>query len=115
MEIYTEAAAPFRMGGKLSETIKTNIEEYERVSIGNSFYGILFKNKQRDLWHLALEGCGALIGSSKSKSELVKSVKNDVLTGDPEIMKVQIESAYIVIKSAKLIDKDEWFSKFKGA
>jgi len=112
VKVYTFLNQTFRMGGK-GEYIKTNIEEYERVDIGCGYFGILFKNKQKGMWHITLEDCGALIGSHKSKKSLIKSVKNDVETGDPELMKKQIEMGIKQMKQAKTLERDDWFSKFK--
>ena len=76
IEVYTMLPTPFRMGA--SETpAKTVIEEYERVDIGKGYFGVVFKNPTKKLWHIALEDCGALIGTMESRAALIKRTKND--------------------------------------
>ena len=111
MEVYTVMSTPFAFGG-LNCEVKTDIQEYERVDLGKGYFGIVFKNPNTKQYHLALECCGALIGSDKSKATLIKRVKNDVETGDDKIMKTQINQAKIDLKGAKLLENEEWFNKF---
>lgn len=112
MQVYTSMPTPFSFGG-ISTFIKTTIEEYERISIGAGYYGLLFKNPHKELWHMAQEDCGALIGSDKSKEDLIQKVKDDVANGDPKIMKTQIEMGRKQLEQAKLYSNDEWFSNFR--
>lgn len=113
MEVYTVMPTPFRLGGT-SINIKTTIEEYERVLIGRGFYGILFKNPIKNLWHMSLENCGALIGTDKSRASLIKRIKKDIFIGDEKIMMKQIEQGISELKGAAVMERDEWFEKFKG-
>jgi hypothetical protein len=113
MEVYTVMNTPFAFGGLTCE-IKTDIEEYERVDLGKGYFGMVFKNPKTKQYHLALECCGALIGSDKSKANLIKNVKNDVETGDDKIMKTQINKAKNDLKTAKLLDRKTWFDHFRG-
>lgn len=113
MEVYTEMYTPFAIGGNLRKNIKTDIQEYERVDIGKGYFGIVFKNPKTKTWCLALECCGALIGSDKSKKNLIEGIKKDVETGDDKIMKTQVNQAKNDIKSALLLDNESWFGKFR--
>jgi len=111
MEVYTKVPTPFSFGGKYA-FIKTKIDEYERINIGNGYFGILFKNPKRNLWHMVQEDCGALIGSDKSKAKLVKSVLDDVKNGSPKLMKQQIEMGKKQMSQAHSLKRNEWFKKF---
>jgi hypothetical protein len=102
------------MGGRQYDTIKTEIEEYRRISIGKGYFGILFKNTEKNLWHIALENCGAIIWTDKNKEDGIKKVKDDVETGNPQIMREQIEKAKNEIQSALLLSNSDFFRKFKS-
>lgn len=113
-EVYTSMPTPFRLGGSKGY-IKTTIEEYERIYIGAGYFGILFYNKTANLWHMALEACGALIGSKKSKTSVIKMVKGDVAGGNPELFEQQIKMGKRQMSQAKFMERDEWFSHFAKA
>jgi hypothetical protein len=112
MKVYTEVPTPFRFYSSVG-FIRTEIEEYERISIGHGYYGILFKNIVADLWHMAQEDCGALIGSDKSKAKLIKSVKQDVKGGSPKLMKQQIKMGKSQMIKADFMERTLWFRKFR--
>jgi hypothetical protein len=112
MEVYTRMSTPFAMCGT-HIFIKTDIQKYEKIDLGKNYFGILFKNSNSKLWHMALENCGALIGSDKSKTKLVKRTKDDVSSGDPKIMESQIEVGRQQLKQAKILETKEWFKKFR--
>ncbi len=113
MEVYTVMPTPFAIA-RVSINIKTTIEEYERILIGRGFYGILFKNPVKNLWHISLENCGALIGTNKSRATIIKEIKKDIFDGDEKIMMKQIEQGISELKGAAVMERDEWFEKFKG-
>ena len=112
IEVYTEIPTPFRIAGPSYSPIKTEIEEYERVDIGTGYYGILFHNDSANLWHMAQEDCGALIGTDKSRAKLIKSIRKDVSGGDPRTMKLQIEMGKKQMKIADPVDPETWFNRF---
>jgi len=112
MKVYTEIPTPFRLGTTVGY-IKTDIEEYERIGIGHGYYGILFKNVVADLWHMAQEDCGALIGSDKSKAKLINSVKKDVSGGNTKLMKEQIKMGKSQMLKANFMEKNLWLRKFR--
>ena len=114
MEIYTLRYSPFVMGGPTTFPIKTEIGEFERVPIGQGYYGLLVENPVKRLWHMVLEDCGAVIGTNKSKARLLKGIKNDVNTGDPKMMKQQISQGKTDLKNAKVTDVFEFFHGFRG-
>lgn len=113
MEICTMGYFPFTFGGDIQRPIKTTIEEYTRVDIGKGYYGILVKNPVRNLWHLAQEDCGCLIGTHKNKADLLKQVRNDVKTGDEELMKEQIEKGKKLLDRAHTLEPQKFFEMFK--
>jgi len=112
-EIYTIIPEPFRLGGSLKGYIKTTIDEYQRIDIGQGYFGILFENKDKKLWHIALEDCGALIGTLSSKAALIKQTRGDVASGTKEIFESQIEMGKRQMKQANFIEREEWLSKFR--
>lgn len=114
MEVYTYRSNPFRIAGRQYDTIKTEIEEYRRISIGKGYFGILFKNTEKNLWHIAIEDCGAIIWTDKNKEDGIKKVKDDVETGDPQIMKTQIKKGKDEIQGAILLSNADFFRKFKS-
>ncbi|MHA1169741.1 MAG: hypothetical protein ACTSRU_18080 [Candidatus Hodarchaeales archaeon] len=111
-EVYTTISAPFRMGGT-KDYIKTEIEEYQRVEIGAGYFGLLFQNPSTKGWHMALEDCGALIGSKQSRAKLIAMVKKDVSGGTPEIFESQIERGKKEMLRSTFIKRDEWFGHFR--
>lgn len=112
MEIYTIMSTPFALGGT-SRLIKTKVQEYERVYIGKGYYGIIVKNPNKDLFHLALE-TGAIVGTLSNRKKLIKKVKEDVGSGDENIMAQQVEQSISQCRQAVLLSQEEFFSKFKG-
>lgn len=112
MEVYTIQVTPFSFGGT-HELIKTDVEEYMRVAFGNGYFGILFQNPKTKRYHLALEGCGALLGVDVSCKRLLHKIKNDVLTGDPEIQKEQIVKGIEDCRKARLISFDVFCGRFR--
>lgn len=114
MEVYTFSSNPFRMGGPQHDIIKTKVEEYSRVHIGRGYYAIIFKNEIRNLWHFVLENCGALIFTDKNKDNGLKTVRQDVETGDPKLMEQQIKQGKSDCASATLIDFDDFCRRFKN-
>lgn len=109
--VYTSIPTPFSFGG-IRAFVSTRIREYERIDIGRGYFAILFKNKYANLWHIALESCGALIGSNKSKAKLIASVKKDTETGDKKVMEQQIRTALEQRDRAMYLEPDQWFQKF---
>jgi len=103
---------PFALGGT-SKTIKTEVEEYERIYIGKGYYGILVKNPNKDLFHMALE-TGAIIGSLSDRQRLIDRVKEDVGSGDEDLMAQQVEQSIKQCKQAVSLTQEEFFSKFRG-
>jgi hypothetical protein len=113
MEICTLHYVPFVMGGDTWQPMKTTVEEFERIAIGHGYYGLLVKNPVKNLWHMVQEDCGCLIGTDKSRANLIKMVKKDVATGDKKVMKEQIKQGLYLIARATRVEPKEFFSKFK--
>lgn len=112
MEVYTYCANPWKFGGT-SDIIKTNIEEYERVNIGKDYFGILYKNPVKNLWHISIEQ-GAIIGTSKNRAGLLRKVRRDVKTGDEKIMKQQIEKSISECEQAIEMEPIDFFDLFRS-
>lgn len=111
-EVFTLMNTPFALGGT-HKLIKTTISEYERIDIGKNYFGILFFNPVRKLYHMAIEE-GALIGTDKNKKKLIKKVKDDVETGDEKLMKEQVKQSIDMCKQAMFLEPNEFFSKFSN-
>jgi hypothetical protein len=101
------------MGGPQHDIIKTNVENYERVELGKGYFGVVVKNPVKEAFHLAEETSGALIGSDVRKMNLIKKVKKDVSTGDPEVMKIQIKQGKHEREIAISLESPEFFRRFK--
>lgn len=113
MEVYTFVSNPFRMGGPQHDVVKTKVEEYERIKIGKGYFGIVFKNSVKLLWHVALEDCGALIMTDNTRQGAVNKVKLDVENGCEKVMEDQIKKGKRDLAKALLIPFDDWCEKFK--
>ncbi len=112
VKVYTSVPTPFRFGAS-EGYISTEIQEYERMAIGFNYYGILFLNPHTNAWHMVLEDCGALIGTDASRSKLINRIKDDVSTGDPEVMQRQVEMGKKQMERSEFLQPEDWFSKFK--
>lgn len=113
-EIYTRELTPFAMGGPLCRNIKTRVEEYEVIKLSDSITGILVKNSAKKIWHLAEQSCGAIIGTNKSKSKLIKQVKNDVSKASKKVMAQQMEQGKNDCKGAMSVNREHFFSQFSA-
>ena len=113
MEVYTFVSNPFRMGGRQYDTIKTEVEEYERIKIGRGYFAIIFENKLKGLWHIALEDCGALIMTDNNKEGGIRKVRGDVETGDSKIMEEQIKKGKRDCASATMVTFETFCEKFR--
>jgi hypothetical protein len=111
VRIWTLVYNPFNFGPVNTPTA-TEIDEYERIAIGKGYYGLLVYNRIKNLWHLAEEISGAIIGTNKSKTRLVNRVKIDVKSGDIELMKQQVTEGKDTGKYAKTVSQEEFFKKF---
>ena len=99
------------LGGK-GRYIATTIEEYERVDIGAGYFAYIFKNPQKNIWHIAQADCGALIGADSTKSRLLKKTRKDVEGGDLKEMNAQIKQGKKDCERAEVIDSEKFFSYF---
>lgn len=113
MIVYTVAPSIFAFGGT-HEFLKTEIDEYERINIGKGYYGILFYNDMRNIYHICEETSGTLIGTYRDKFILIGNIKSDVETGDTAIMIEQVKQGMENKERAKMLDKSEWFNRFDG-
>lgn len=112
-EIFTFISNAFQFGGT-GKWSKTEVEEFERISLGKGFFGILVKNPIKKLWHLAEESSGALVGTSSDKESMIKSVKKDIeQCKDLAYMTEQVEEQIERREQSLLIPNKEFFSSFK--
>ena len=101
--------------GKKPETIKTNIEEFARVSLGKGIFGILVKNPIKpDLFHLAEEQSGAIVGTGATAEEVVASVKQDIAATDIDMILAQILEAKVECRAAREFEPEHFFGSIKN-
>ena len=112
MEVYTFVYNPFRMGGNVRQPTRTTIEEYEPLTLGGPC--AVFHNPIRDLWHVAVEACGAIVSTAKTKEDAIAQARDDLATADLEIVAKQIEQGKKDLARAKHVDRDEFFTLFKA-
>lgn len=112
VEIYTIQNTPFALGGT-HRLVKTTLNEFEVVELGQGFTGILVKNPQKRLWHIAEQTSGALVGTKSTKKAVKQMVKNDIAQGDKKLMDKQVAAATETGKAAVFIPQDKFFSLFK--
>lgn len=111
--IYTQQTTPFDFGDT-DRLIKTEVVEFERVDCGKGHFILVVKNPVKKLFHGALESCGAIIGTNKSKTAMIKDLKKKIETGSDELMTKQIEDGIIQCRQATELETDEFFNMFKG-
>ena len=107
IRVYTWRTEPFALGG-LGRHIAANLEEYERVDIGKGYYGIVFPNRGRDCWHLALENCGALVQSGYDRNQVIALAKADIKLANPKVLRDQISRGRQDQQDAELIKLEEF-------
>jgi hypothetical protein len=113
VKVYTWVHQAFRMGGT-GEYVATEVEEYGRILLPGGFAAIVVENPVKKLFHVFLEGCGALIKTGPDKRAIVLDAQVDAVNGDPLIMKRQIEQGIKDRDGAPVIPLLEFFSKFHG-
>ena len=109
MKVFTARARPFGMGGNTAELVATDIEEYERVSVGKGFYAIVFQDPQTNAWLVADERCGGVCGSGKTKAAAIKMVRKDVELSDVEDIEESLSEGIKRRDNAKCVSNDEFF------
>lgn len=114
MKVYTLKYEPFQMGGNLHALMATEVEEYGRILLPGGFAAIVVENPVKKLFHVFLEGCGALIKTGPDKEKTVLEAQLDAVEGDPRIIKRQIEQGQRDRDSAPLMSNEEFFKCFQG-
>ena len=99
---------PFVMGGRVNQEVKSEIECKALVELGQGYKGYVFQSKDGK-WRVAESTSGALVGSGKTFDEAISMVVEDVRTGDPKIMKRQVDSAVEQSKKISQIIPEEEF------
>ena len=113
MKVYTWVHHAFMVGGT-GEYVATEVEEYGRILLPGGFAAIVVENPVQKLFHVFLEGCGALIKTGPDKKAIVTEAMADAVSGDPAIMKTQIEQGIRDRDSAPVVPMLEFFNKFRG-
>lgn len=114
MYIYTFSQNALTFGKK-PESIKTNIEEYARVVLGKGIFGILVRNPIKpDLFHLAEEQSGAIVGTGATAEEVVTSVKQDIAATDIDTILAQIREAKVECQDAREFESAHFFGSIKN-
>ncbi len=114
MYIYTFSQNALTFGKK-PEPIKTNIEEYARIALGKGIFGILVKNPIKpDLFHLAEEQSGAIVGTGATAEKVVASVKEDIATTDIDTILAQIQVAKVECQGAREFELARFFGSIKN-
>jgi len=103
----------FMLFGAKGQFVATSINEYERVDIGCGYFGLVFQNPHTSRWHVALEGCGALVQSAKTKKGVISKVRKDVETGDPKLMKKQMAQGRKDRAKAWIMTPNDFFAGFR--
>lgn len=94
INVYTIKNNPFSLG--ISYTpIRTTIKagSFEIITLGRGYSGYIFQNPISKYWHVAELTSGALVGHGQTREEAINLVRNDVETGDPNIMAEQVAQA----------------------
>jgi len=113
MKVYTWVRQAFRVGGT-GEYVATEVEEYGRILLPGGFAAIVVENPVQKLFHVFLEGCGALIKTGPDKKKIVTEACADAVSGDPLVMKRQIEQGIKDRDGSPVVTVLEFFSKFRG-
>jgi hypothetical protein len=113
IEIYTFLKNPFALGNAVTP-IKTKVKEYEVIDLGYEKSGIVVTNPYKCLYHVVEPECGAIVGTSHDKAEIIDKVRKDVEASDEEILKQQIEQGKKDRDDAKLEDNKNFFTRFNG-
>jgi hypothetical protein len=115
MIIWTHVEARLRIDGIESSTfysIRTNVDDYERIHLGKGIYGALIYNHVKDLYHLAEEGCGAILMTGTCSQTIISMIKEDVKLRDMSDVGFQIHNGQRNRGLATQVCLTEFFSRF---
>ena len=107
--IWTTGFRPFIMGGNVNAPLAAKVEVGKPVKLSKDISVFVVKSPLTGETHVADADSGALVGTS------LKSVREDVRTGDKKVMKKQIAEAKEQFKKAVMLEPEEFWKKMANA
>jgi len=108
IKIYTLRYTPFIMGGNVWQPVGTLVEADGPHNLGAGYNGFVITAPNGET-RIAEAESGAFVGPD------LKTVKEDIRVGEPELMKRQVADAKIQSAQAKMIDPDEFWKLYQSA
>jgi len=106
MKVFTIGYFPFVMGGNVWQPIYCEVEADGPHDLGLGYEGFIVTAPNGKTF-IAEATTGAFVGPD------LKSVMDDIKTGDPKMMKKQITEAASTVKRAKELLPDEFWRMLK--
>jgi len=106
IKIYTLRYTPFVMGGKIWQPVTTEVEADGPHELGSGYNGFLVTSPTGKTFVVEATS-GALVGPD------LKTVKEDIRIGDPNMMKQQVAEGKIKCNQARWLDPDEFWNLLK--
>lgn len=108
MLVWTMGYFPFVMGGKVWQPIGTNVEVSQAIPVGRG-YKVYVVTAPNGKVFIAEATTGAFVGPS------IESVKKDIETGDPKLMKEQVKKATATRENVKVLEPTDFWTRLKCA
>jgi hypothetical protein len=99
--------------GKGQAYVGTDVASKDVVGLGKGYRGLVMENPKRQCWHVAVVGCGAIIGTDTTRDAVLAKVKADIRAGDRAQMRAQESTAMRLAKGAEVLENVEFFGRFK--
>jgi hypothetical protein len=106
MKVFTMRYQPFIMGGNVWQPVCCDVEVEGPYELGLGYKGYVVTAPNGKTF-VAEASTGAFVGPD------VKSVKNDIETGDQELMKKQVSEAAVLSKKASEVSAEEFWGLLK--
>ena len=106
IKVYTLRYTPFVMGGNTWQPVAILVEADGPHDLGSGYNGFIVTAPNGKTFIAEAES-GAFIGPD------LKTVKEDISTGDSEMMKTQVADAKIQSAQARMLDPDEFWKLLK--
>lgn len=107
MDVWTWGYFPFTIAGNEERPVKCNLSVVGPFDLGYGYMGHITISPKGNTY-IVESSTGGIIGDS------VKKVKNDIETGDPEVMRRQIVESRMNMEKAERVSFKEFWSMFKG-
>ena len=107
LEIWKWGYFPFTLGGEVHRPIKTTVAVGEPLDLGKGYSGYLIEGPNGQKF-IAEATSGGIVGPD------LKSVREDIASGDEYIMAAQVAAGIDTRKEAKTLTVERFFSHFKG-